>query len=124
MGAGGDENFTFEGPHDVFLPLILAADTGCHLYPNVAIAFPRSPMHLTVVGLAIVACATGPASQADVDTAARWMIAFYVSTSAYLPVLETEGPAHPHPELRAKSREGRWDEMAALLDAGLRPSNG
>ena len=30
--AGVDGIFTFEGPHDVFLPLILAADTGCHLY--------------------------------------------------------------------------------------------
>ncbi|MFZ1309714.1 MAG: TIGR03617 family F420-dependent LLM class oxidoreductase, partial [Candidatus Microthrix parvicella] len=44
--TGIDGIFTFEGPHDVFLPLILAADTGCHLYTNVAIAFPRSPMHL------------------------------------------------------------------------------
>jgi probable F420-dependent oxidoreductase len=30
----------------VFLPLALAASTGCELYTNVAIAFPRSPMHL------------------------------------------------------------------------------
>ncbi|MFZ1636880.1 MAG: LLM class flavin-dependent oxidoreductase, partial [Candidatus Microthrix parvicella] len=44
--TGIDGIFTFEGPHDVFLPLILAADTGCHLYTNGAIAFPRSPMHL------------------------------------------------------------------------------
>lgn len=260
--AGVDGIFTFEGPHDVFLPLILAADTGCHLYTNVAIAFPRSPMHLahtawdlaalsggrfslglgtqvrahverrygstwsspvarmrewveairaigrtwqdgepldytgehtrhtlmtpafepgplpagpppiwlgalgpamtrlatavadgllvhpftsdrhlagvtlpriragleeagrsrtdlTVVGQAIVACATDPAAQADADTAARWMIAFYGSTPAYLPVLETEGRGHLHPRLRALSREGRWDEMAALVDEEL-----
>ena len=260
--AGVDGIFTFEGPHDVFLPLILAANTGCHLYTNVAIAFPRSPMHLahtawdladlsggrfslglgtqikahverrygstwsspvgrmrewveairaigrtwqdgepldyvgehtrhtlmtpafepgalpsgpppiwlgalgpamtrlatavadgilvhpftsdrhlatvtlpriregleaadrawsdlTVVGQAIVACAIDPAAQADVDTAARWMIAFYGSTPAYLPVLETEGRDHLHPELRALSREGRWDEMAALVDDDL-----
>ena len=44
--TGVDGLFTFEGPHDVFLPLALAASTGCDLYTNVAIAFPRSPMHL------------------------------------------------------------------------------
>ncbi|MGB6057017.1 MAG: TIGR03617 family F420-dependent LLM class oxidoreductase [Microthrixaceae bacterium] len=260
--AGVDGIFTFEGPHDVFLPLTLAADTGCQIYTNVAIAFPRSPMHLahtawdlaelssgrfalglgtqikahverrygstwtspvgrmrewveairsigntwqhgepldyigkhtshtlmtpafepgalpsgpppiwlgalgpamtqlattvadgmlihpftsdshlknvtlprirdgleaadrqrsdlTVVGQAIVACATDGAAQTDVDTAARWMIAFYGSTPAYAPVLETEGRQSLHPELRALSREGRWDEMAALVDDDL-----
>ncbi|MGB4102834.1 MAG: LLM class flavin-dependent oxidoreductase, partial [Candidatus Microthrix parvicella] len=78
---------------------------------------PRSD--LTVVGQAIVACATDPATQADADTAARWMIAFYGSTPAYVPVLETEGRGHLHPELRALSREGRWDEMAAMVDDDL-----
>lgn len=260
--AGVDGIFTFEGPHDVFLPLVLAAGTGCHLYTNVAIAFPRSPMHLahtawdlaelsggrfslglgtqvrahverrygstwsspvgrmrewveairaigrtwqhgevldhvgehtrhtlmtpafepgplpsgpppiwlgalgpamtrlaaavadgllvhpftsdrhlaevtlpriatgleaaerprselTVVGQAIVACATDPTARADLDTAARWMIAFYGSTPAYAPVLETEGRGHLHPELRALSRAGRWEEMAALIDDDL-----
>lgn len=40
--------FTFEGPHDVFLPLALAAGAGVDvdLMTNVAIAIPRSPMHL------------------------------------------------------------------------------
>ncbi|MGB0101529.1 MAG: TIGR03617 family F420-dependent LLM class oxidoreductase [Nocardioides sp.] len=40
--------FTFEGPHDVFLPLIATAATGVEtdLMTNVAIAIPRSPMHL------------------------------------------------------------------------------
>jgi probable F420-dependent oxidoreductase len=260
--AAVDGIFTYEGPQHVYLPLTLAADTGCHLYTNVAIAFPRSPMHLahtawdladlssgcfslglgtqikahverrygstwsspvarmrewveairaigrtwqdgeplayvgehtrhtlmtpafepgalpsgpppiwlgalgpamtrlattvadgllvhpftsdrhltevtlprvqagleaagrprsdlTVVGQAIVACATEPAAQADADTAARWMIAFYGSTPAYLPVLETEGRAHLHLQLRELSREGRWDEMAALVDDDL-----
>ena len=46
--AGVDGAFTLEGNRDVFLPLALAAATGrqLDLYPNVAIAFPRSPMHL------------------------------------------------------------------------------
>ncbi|MDE3203218.1 MAG: TIGR03617 family F420-dependent LLM class oxidoreductase [Acidobacteriota bacterium] len=46
--AGARGGFTFEGPHDVFMPLVLAASSGAplDLYTNVAIAFPRSPMHL------------------------------------------------------------------------------
>lgn len=44
---GLDGVFTFEGPHDVFLPLALAAETTeLDLFTNVAIAFPRSPVHL------------------------------------------------------------------------------
>ncbi|MGN6723541.1 MAG: TIGR03617 family F420-dependent LLM class oxidoreductase [Marmoricola sp.] len=39
--------FTFEGPHDVFLPLAAAAGVvSTDLMTNVAIAMPRSPMHL------------------------------------------------------------------------------
>ncbi len=260
--TGVDGLFTFEGPNDVFLPLALAAETGCDLYTNVAVAFPRSPMHLahtawdlaklsdgrfalglgtqvkahverrygatwsspvtrmaewvaayraiaarwqdgtplafegdhtrhslmtpafdpgplpwgpppiwlgalgpkmvhlatevadgllvhpftsdrhlaevtlprvaeglaasgrpraelTVVGQSIVGATSDPARQADLDTAARWLVGFYGSTPAYAPVLETEGRAHLHPELRRLSREGRWDEMAALVDDDL-----
>jgi probable F420-dependent oxidoreductase len=45
--AGVDGLFTFEGPHDVFLPLVAAAGAvETDLMTNVAIALPRSPMHL------------------------------------------------------------------------------
>ena len=48
--TGADGIFTFEGQHDVFFPLVLAAgvaeETGIDLASNVAIAFSRSPMHL------------------------------------------------------------------------------
>jgi probable F420-dependent oxidoreductase len=44
--AGFDGGFTFEGPNDVFLPLVEAASSGLEIYTNVAIAFPRSPLHL------------------------------------------------------------------------------
>ena len=48
VGAGAAGLFTFEGPHDVFLPLAAAAAAGvdADLMTNVAIAMPRSPMHL------------------------------------------------------------------------------
>ena len=45
--AGVAGLFTFEGPHDVFLPLAVAAGAvETDLMTNVAIAIPRSPMHL------------------------------------------------------------------------------
>lgn len=45
--AGVDGVFTFEGPHDVFLPLALAAAaTDLAVMTNVAIAFPRNAVHL------------------------------------------------------------------------------
>jgi len=45
---GVDGAFTFEGPHDVFTPLVLAAgaSTRLELATNVAIAFPRNPVQL------------------------------------------------------------------------------
>jgi probable F420-dependent oxidoreductase len=46
-GVGADGAFTFEGQHDVFLPLVVAAEqTSLELMTNVAIAGPRSPLHL------------------------------------------------------------------------------
>jgi probable F420-dependent oxidoreductase len=47
--TGVDGLFTFEGQHDVFFPLVAASaggDLDLDLMTNVAIAFPRSPMHL------------------------------------------------------------------------------
>jgi probable F420-dependent oxidoreductase len=47
VASGADGLFTFEGPHDVFLPLVAAAGVvETDLMTNVAIALPRSPMHL------------------------------------------------------------------------------
>ncbi len=45
---GVDGVFTFEGPHDVFTPLVLAAGatSALELATNVAIAFPRNPVQL------------------------------------------------------------------------------
>lgn len=45
---GYDAAFTFEGAHDAFFPLMLAAEHSqrLELATAIAIAFPRSPMHL------------------------------------------------------------------------------
>ncbi len=45
--AGVDGVFSFEGPHDGFVPLTLAAPAASvDIYTNVAIALPRNPMQL------------------------------------------------------------------------------
>jgi probable F420-dependent oxidoreductase len=44
--AGAAGVFTYEGPNDPFLPLAVGAGSGLDLYTNLAIALPRSPMHL------------------------------------------------------------------------------
>jgi probable F420-dependent oxidoreductase len=47
VDAGAAGLFTFEGPHDVMLPLAaVAGRVDADLMTNVAIAMPRSPMHL------------------------------------------------------------------------------
>ena len=52
--AGVDGLFTFEGQHDVFLPLAAAAaTTDVELMTNVAIALPRSPLHLALAGFVL-----------------------------------------------------------------------
>ena len=61
VSAGASGAFTFEGPHDVFVPLVLAAGAGVplDLYTNVAIAFPRSPMHLAHTAYDLHVLSTG-----------------------------------------------------------------
>ena len=45
--SGADGVFSFEGQHDVFFPLVVAAgETDLAMMTNVAIAGPRSPLHL------------------------------------------------------------------------------
>ncbi|CRK49660.1 conserved hypothetical protein [Rhodococcus sp. RD6.2] len=47
VALGADGLFTFEGAHDVFVPLVAAsAVTSADLMTNVAVALPRSPLHL------------------------------------------------------------------------------
>jgi alkanesulfonate monooxygenase SsuD/methylene tetrahydromethanopterin reductase-like flavin-dependent oxidoreductase (luciferase family) len=49
-------------------------------------------------------------------TATRGLLAFYGSTPAYRPVLETHGWGDLQPELNALSKQGRWQDMGALID--------
>lgn len=53
----------------------------------------------------------------DADhAAARRLLAFYGSTPAYRPVLEVHGWGDLQPELNALSKQGRWEDMAKLID--------
>jgi hypothetical protein len=49
-------------------------------------------------------------------SAARRLLGFYGSTPAYRPVLEVHGWGDLQPELNALSKQGRWQEMGALID--------
>jgi hypothetical protein len=48
--------------------------------------------------------------------AARSTISFYGSTPAYRPVLEHHGWGALGEELTALSKQGRWEEMATIVD--------
>ncbi len=49
-------------------------------------------------------------------TSTRMLLAFYGSTPAYKPVLDAHGWGDLQPELNAMSKQGRWQEMATLID--------
>jgi probable F420-dependent oxidoreductase len=58
-------------------------------------------------------------SVADQDPdhiSARRLLSFYGSTPAYRPVLEVHGWGDLQPELNAMSKQGRWEDMVALID--------
>jgi probable F420-dependent oxidoreductase len=45
----------------------------------------------------------------------RFLLAFYGSTPSYKPVLDVEGWGDLQPELNALSKQGRWNDMTALI---------
>ncbi len=73
----------------------------------------RGQLEVVVVCL-VVTGDTGPELDASVAVARR-QLAFYASTPAYARVLEVHGWEGMHAELNAMSKQGRWDDMAALV---------
>lgn len=63
----------------------------------------------------VVAGATD-AERDRLEAMVRRQISFYGSTPAYRPVLETHGWGDLQSELNVLSKQGRWDDMAALID--------
>jgi len=53
---------------------------------------------------------------AAAKTATRRQIAFYGSTPAYKPVLDSIGVGDLQSDLNAMSKQGRWEEMGQLID--------
>ncbi len=94
--TGIDGLFTFEGNSDVFFPLIHATELDVDLYTNVAIAFPRSPMHLAY-------------SAWDLQRASGGRFALGLGTQI-----------KPHVERRFSSRWGRPVERMVELITVLR----
>ncbi len=56
---------------------------------------------------------------AQTKVATRQQIAFYGSTPAYRPVLESIGAGEAQTELNAMSKQGRWEEMGGLIDDSM-----
>jgi len=79
----------------------------------------RVRSNFCVVAQVLVVTAADEATYARVREATRAQIAFYASTPAYRGVLEAEGADSLQPELRALSKDGRWGEMAGLVDDTL-----
>ncbi|OHT97244.1 TIGR03617 family F420-dependent LLM class oxidoreductase [Mycobacterium syngnathidarum] len=73
----------------------------------------RSEDGFEVVPEIIVSVGTG---HDDDHFSTRMLLAFYGSTPAYRPVLEAHGWGDLQPELNVMSKQGRWQEMAGLID--------
>lgn len=61
-------------------------------------------------------------NEEDIDktkVATRQQIAFYGSTPAYKPVLDSIGAGELQGELNAMSKQGRWEEMGGLIDESM-----
>jgi len=57
-----------------------------------------------------------PSKMEKARNAMRNHVGYYASTPAYRPVLELHGWADLQADLYACSKNGRWDEMARLID--------
>jgi probable F420-dependent oxidoreductase len=76
----------------------------------------RNADDFTVIPEVIVSAGDTDRDRAAADAGTRRLLAFYGSTPAYRPVLAAHGWADLQPELNAMSKQGRWQEMAGLID--------
>lgn len=76
----------------------------------------RSRDDFSIVATTIVCTGRDEAEMATARAGTRAMLAFYGSTPAYRPVLDAHGWGDLQPELNTLSKQGRWDEMSALVD--------
>lgn len=91
---------------EVTLPAVRAGET--------AGGRPTGTVAVSLLAMTVVA---ETAETCDARAGAmRTQIAFYGSTPAYRGVLEHHGWGEAQPELHALSRQGRWKEMAGVID--------
>ncbi len=76
----------------------------------------RTRVDVQVVCATLVVTAAGEEELERLKGVARQQLAFYGSTPAYAPTLECHGWGDLHPELNRLSKEGRWTDMAELID--------
>ena len=76
----------------------------------------RSLEDLTVCCSPFIVAGRSEEELAPAIEATRQQIAFYASTPAYEPVLAVHGWESIRPELTRMSKEGKWVEMAKLID--------
>jgi probable F420-dependent oxidoreductase len=97
-------------------PLTSIESLRAHTLPALEAGRARSDRsRFTVSGMPFVVTGVDAEATARVAAATRKRIAFYASTPAYRFVLEVHGWGGLHDRLFALSREGRWDDMAALI---------
>ncbi len=76
----------------------------------------RAREDLEIVCATLIVTADTEEEFARVKEVARKHLAFYGSTPAYRPTLECHGWGELHVELNRMSKQGRWDDMAGLVD--------
>jgi len=75
----------------------------------------RARSDLEIVCVTLVATGATDAELECTREVVRKQLAFYASTPAYRPTLDCHGWGDLHGELNALSKQGRWDDMAALV---------
>jgi len=76
----------------------------------------RSREDLEIICATMVCTADTEEELERVKAITRKHLAFYGSTPAYRPTLDCHGWGELHLELNRMSKQGRWDEMAGLID--------
>jgi probable F420-dependent oxidoreductase len=98
-------------------PLTSTVSLRTHTLPALQRGRARSAVaDFTVSGTPFVVTGADAAATARVAAATRSRIAFYASTPAYRSVLDLHGWGGLHERLHVLSREGRWCDMADLID--------
>lgn len=114
IGAVADGFFV----HPFHTPDHLAAETLPALAAGAA-ETGRDPGRIVVSCQTIVAMGTTEEELATARAKAKSQLAFYGSTPAYRGVLDHHGYDELQPELNTMSKQGRWREMADLIDDEL-----